>query len=62
MTSGGQGAPHFKRYGHELVSKPAISLKKCWGGDATVVKTFFKQGLGSLTRVPPPPSPPPFFL
>ena len=32
MTSGGQGAPYFKKYGWELVSKPAISLKKCWGG------------------------------
>ena len=32
MTSGGHGAPHFRRYTRELVSKPAISLKKCWGG------------------------------
>ena len=32
MKSGGQGAPFFRRYGRELVSKPAISLKKSWGG------------------------------
>ena len=32
MTSGWQGAPYFKRYGWELVSKPAISLQKSWGG------------------------------
>ena len=29
---GGQGAPSFRRYGWELVSTPAISLKKSWGG------------------------------
>ena len=28
----GQGIAHLRRYGRELVSKPAISLKKCWGG------------------------------
>ena len=27
-----QGAPCFRRYDRELVSKPAISLKKGWGG------------------------------
>ena len=32
MTSRWQGAPYFRRYGRELVSKPAISLKKSWGG------------------------------
>ena len=32
MTSGWQGAPYSRRYGPELVSKPAISLKKIWGG------------------------------
>ena len=33
MTSGGGGrAPYFRRYGRELVSKPAISLKECWRG------------------------------
>ena len=32
MTSGWQEAPHFRRYGRELVSKTAISLKKSWGG------------------------------
>ena len=31
-TSRWQGAPCFRRYGRELVSKPAISLKKSWGG------------------------------
>ena len=32
MASGRQGAPYFRRYGLELVSKPAILLKKSWGG------------------------------
>ena len=32
MTSRWQAAPHFRRYGRELVSKPAILLKKSWGG------------------------------
>ena len=32
MTSGWQGPTHFRRYGREMVSKPAISLKKSWGG------------------------------
>ena len=32
MTSGWQGAPYFRSYGRELASKPAISLKKSWGG------------------------------
>ena len=32
MTSGWQGPPYFGRYGRELVSKPAISLKKSWVG------------------------------
>ena len=31
-TSGWHGPPCFRRYGRELVSKPAISLKKSWGG------------------------------
>ena len=31
MTSGFQGARYFRRYDRELVSKPAISLKKSWG-------------------------------
>ena len=31
-----RGAPYFRRYGQELVSKPAISLKKRWGGLPTV--------------------------
>ena len=32
MTSGFQGTPYFKRCDRELVSKPAISLKRSWGG------------------------------
>ena len=32
MTSGCRGTPHFGRYNRELVLKPAISLKKNWGG------------------------------
>ena len=32
MTSGGGGASYLRRYGRGLVSKPAISLKECWGG------------------------------
>ena len=32
MTSGWQGARYFRRYGGELVSKPAISLKEKLGG------------------------------
>ena len=32
MTSRWQATPYFRRYGRELVSKPAISLKKSWGG------------------------------
>ena len=32
MTSGRQGAPYFRRYGRELVSKPAISSKRKVGG------------------------------
>ena len=31
-----QGSSYFRRYGQELVSKPAISLKKRWGGGLTV--------------------------
>ena len=34
MTLGWQGAPYFRKYGRELVSKPAISVKKSWGGVA----------------------------
>ena len=32
MTSGWQGAPYFRSYGRELVSKSAISLIKKSGG------------------------------
>ena len=38
MTSGWQGARYFRRYGRELMSEPAISLKKGWGR-ATVERT-----------------------
>ena len=31
MTSGRQGASYFRRYGRDLVSKPAISFKSSWG-------------------------------
>ena len=31
VTSGRQGAPFLRRYGRELVSKSAISLKNRWG-------------------------------
>ena len=30
-VGGARVATYFRRYGRELVSKPAISLKKCWG-------------------------------
>ena len=32
MTSVWRGAPCVERYSRELVSKPAILLKKSWGG------------------------------
>ena len=32
MTSGCRGTSCFRRHGRELVLKPAISLKKSWGG------------------------------
>ena len=35
MTSERPGAPYSRRYGQELVSKPAISLKKSWWGYRT---------------------------
>ena len=42
MTSGWRGAPYFKRYDRELVSKPAISLKKGWGGYSSTVERVKK--------------------
>ena len=33
MTSGWKGAPYFRNYGREPVSKPAIPSKKNWGGN-----------------------------
>ena len=47
MSSGWQqGHPYFRRYGRELVSKPAMSLKESFGG-ATV------ERLGRETRPDP---------
>ena len=34
MTPGGQGAPFFRRYGRELVSKRDILLRTVWGATA----------------------------
>ena len=45
----GQEISHFRRYGRELVSKPAISLKKCWGGYRG--KTLTNRGKGRTTPV-----------
>ena len=33
---GCRGTPYFRRYDRELVLKPAISVKKSWGGGAAV--------------------------
>ena len=46
-TSGRQGASYFRRYGRELVSKPAISLEKSWGGYCRT--THLVHGLFSLS-------------
>ena len=32
MASGWEGTPYCRRCGRELISKPAVSLKKGWGG------------------------------
>ena len=40
MTSGWQGAACFRRYGRELVSKPAILLKEVMEG-AIVVRLIY---------------------
>ena len=52
MTSGWQGAPCLRRYGRELVSKPAISLKKNWGGylRTTLHSVLFKTLTSSCLR------------
>ena len=70
MTSGFQGAPYLRRYDRELVSKPAISLKKV--GGATVVRLerygievhFFGSSFeeSSLSRASEPPPQNHFFL
>ena len=41
--SGGQGAPDLRRYGRELVSKPAISLEKCWEGYRRTTLLFYRM-------------------
>ena len=40
-----QGAPFGRRYGQELVSKPAILLKKSWGGYRRTTRLFLLAGL-----------------
>ena len=47
MALGRQGAPYFRRYGRELVSKPAISLKKGWGGYRRTIQ-FLNAGKGHV--------------
>ena len=44
MTSGRQGALYFRKYDRELVSKPAISLKKIWGGYRSKILPLEWQG------------------
>ena len=44
MTSGWQGAQYFRRYGQELVSKPAISFKKNWGAIVESVSCILCAG------------------
>ena len=53
MTSGRKGAPYFRRYGWELVSKPTISSKKSWGG-ATVepLHEIWKKNTHTIAGVP----------
>ena len=43
MRSGWQGAPYFRRNGRELVSKPAISLKKGWEGYRRTIQCCFES-------------------
>ena len=51
MTSRWQGAPYFRRYGRELVSKPAISSKRSWGGYRGKTRNgFLNDGALSLTQ------------
>ena len=45
MTSRWKGVPYFRRYGRELVSKPAISLKKSWGGAVERLLSFRRFGV-----------------
>ena len=49
MASGWQGASYFRRYGRELVSKPAISLKKNWGG--AIVQRLVIQWLTNKMQI-----------
>ena len=44
ITSGWQRAPYFRRYGRGLVSKPAISVNKSWGGYLRMTQTFDPKG------------------
>ena len=50
MTSGYRGPPYFRGYNRELVLKPAISLKKMWGG--ATVDRLVGIGLATQTAVP----------
>ena len=50
MASGWQVAPYSRKYGRELVSKPAISLKKKLGGTARdfLLHPLTHRGMGLL--------------
>ena len=45
MTSGWQGTPCFSSYSRGLISKPAISLKKSWGGYRKSTPFFFSSSI-----------------
>ena len=56
MTSGcRRGTPYSNSYERELVSKPAISLKKCWGGGAAVERLLNAERVGIGCPVDPDP-------
>ena len=48
MTSGWLGAPCLRRYGRELVSKPAISLSKIGGGYRRTTRSSDGDGDGAV--------------
>ena len=50
MASGWQGAPCFNKYARELLSKPAISLKKT--GGATVERLIPEDAVLSRRNLP----------